>query len=165
MDFLWGNVINKHFIWGNVMKKAHFPHKLKKKNFLWYLLNILIENVGHTKLYVQIGETEYKNMRNIRWRSGPIHHKGAEIRGDHKWLSTVNWSNKCSEETLRAFIHSPKICQRVTHSVCTVLKILNDTSKTLYILMGSERQEVYKQVITNTAYVVLSTGKKTNMER
>lgn len=66
------------------MKKAHFPHKLKKKNFLWYLLNILIENVGHTKLYVQIGETEHKNMRNIRWRSGPIHHKGAEIRGDHK---------------------------------------------------------------------------------
>ena len=64
-------------------KKAHFPHKFKKKIFLWYLLNILIKNVGHIKLYVQTGESKCKNMRNIRWRSGPIHRKGAEIRGDH----------------------------------------------------------------------------------
>ena len=145
--------------------KSTLPTQIKKIFFLWYLLNILIKNVGHTKLYVQTGETECKNMRNIRWRSGLIHYKGAEIRGDHKWLPTVKWSNKCSEETLRAFIHSPKVCQRVTHYPGTVLKILNETSKTLYILMGSDRQEVCKQVITNTAYVMLSTGKKKNMER
>ena len=144
MNFLWGNVMNR--------KKAHFPHKFKKKKFSFGICLI-----SWLKMWVTLNSMSKRERVSVKiWETlggdqGPFTVRGLRLEVTTRDSPLSSEAISALRKHCRTFIHSPKICQRVTHSPGTVLRILNKTSKTLYILMGSDRQEVLKQAITNTA--------------
>ena len=70
---------------------------------------------------------------------------GTEITTSDFPLSSEAMS--AQQKYSRAFIHSPKIYKRVTHSPGIVFRTVNETSKNLHILVGSDKKYVNKLLL------------------